>query len=832
MPEPALTPRLQRWRGAARAVLWIEFAAALLWAPASLLAAAAGLALLGWLPPGLLSSVALLAALGAATALAIRAARRTPLPTPAAAERRLERDSRIPHRPFAVLRDAPAHADATQSAIWMLHQARAAAALARLRLATPSAGLPLRDPHALRVAALLLLISGLVAAGPDAGSRLLAALLPTIGAGAAAPVLQAWIEPPGYTGLAPIFLPKEGGQLTVPADSRLNVSITGGSWAPHLHIPGDAISFHDLGGESWQAGGLLKRDGSISITRFLGTVATWHITVLPNDRPLMDFPKPPSQAGKSLETSIPWHTAQRWGVASLQATLRPAGHPNAPAITLPIPLPGTPRDARGTFLTDLSAHPYAGVNMQARLNGKDVSGQAGESAAVTFVLPARAFKNPLARAVIDLRRRLALQTESPADAANDLDALAQGPKQFAGHAGIYLNTVSVAALLRANQSDAGIAEAQQRLWIVALALDGALPEATQQALNDEVQALQRALEKHAQGKLSDTDLARQMQKLRQALADRMNELARKAMKEGKIPPFDPQAQHFAAPQLERMMRDIEKAVREGRQQDAQDKLAQLQKLLEKLNNARVLSPQEARQMQEAQRRGKQMQGAVQDLTQREAGLMDRAQQRQPRSLLPPQFQPGPNMDMPDPDQMEATEESREADATTQRALKQALEALKSQVGGALGQPPKGLNDASRDMDAAHDALMQGQETAARQAESKVIEDLRKGGQQMAQQMASSDQQLAIVPGSRSDGQNDELGENPGGENDTGQYDPLGRPLKQGVGGRAADDNSVRVPDEMEMLRSRAIQEELRRRGGQLDRPKQELDYIDRLLKPY
>jgi hypothetical protein len=48
----------------------------------------------------------------------------------------------------------------------------------------------------------------------------------------------------------------------------------------------------------------------------------------------------------------------------------------------------------------------------------------------------------------------------------------------------------------------------------------------------------------------------------------------------------------------------------------------------------------------------------------------------------------------------------------------------------------------------------------------------------------------------------------------------------------ADDPTLRVPDEMERGRSRAIQEELRRRGANRERPQEELDYIGRLLKPF
>ena len=43
---------------------------------------------------------------------------------------------------------------------------------------------------------------------------------------------------------------------------------------------------------------------------------------------------------------------------------------------------------------------------------------------------------------------------------------------------------------------------------------------------------------------------------------------------------------------------------------------------------------------------------------------------------------------------------------------------------------------------------------------------------------------------------------------------------------------MRVPDQMEEARTRALQDELRRRGAERARPQNELDYIDRLLKPF
>jgi hypothetical protein len=51
-----------------------------------------------------------------------------------------------------------------------------------------------------------------------------------------------------------------------------------------------------------------------------------------------------------------------------------------------------------------------------------------------------------------------------------------------------------------------------------------------------------------------------------------------------------------------------------------------------------------------------------------------------------------------------------------------------------------------------------------------------------------------------------------------------------LGSEAAGD--VHVPDQMEQARTRAIQDELRRRDSERTRPQRELDYLDRLLTPF
>ena len=73
------------------------------------------------------------------------------------------------------------------------------------------------------------------------------------------------------------------------------------------------------------------------------------------------------------------------------------------------------------------------------------------------------------------------------------------------------------------------------------------------------------------------------------------------------------------------------------------------------------------------------------------------------------------------------------------------------------------------------------------------------------------------------------GRRPGGP--TRGRDPLGRRFGQGSSG-ADESGDVTVPEERERQRTRAIEEELRRRDAERTRPQQELDYIDRLLKQF
>ena len=63
-----------------------------------------------------------------------------------------------------------------------------------------------------------------------------------------------------------------------------------------------------------------------------------------------------------------------------------------------------------------------------------------------------------------------------------------------------------------------------------------------------------------------------------------------------------------------------------------------------------------------------------------------------------------------------------------------------------------------------------------------------------------------------------------------ETDPLGRPMRHGRD--YSDDQTVKVPGEIDVQRARRILEELRKRFADPARPQLELDYIERLLKDF
>ncbi len=869
-------PSLQRKRRLALAALWFERLWPAIWPALGVLGAYLCLGLLdvpAMLPPW---PRAILFGLAVAVAglLLWRGLRRLARPDLGAADRRLERDSGLRHRPLATLADQPAAATPEQEALWREHLARISKQVARLRVALPRPGLAALDGRALRGGLLVALVAAVGIAGPDTWPRLVRALAPTWPDVPAGPgtLVQAWITPPAYTGLPPIVLRPETPEARVPAGSRAAISVTGGSAAPDLAVGAAAPdlaatqAFQPLDSASWQAESDLGKgaDGRtrLSVTRHGGALATWALTLIPDQPPVPAFtdqPGPVVAEGRPTQQSrFAWQAADDYGVTQVQIELRLRDRPDAPPLMVPGAVVGSPKSAHGIITTDLTAHPWAGLSVTARVVAKDALGQAGETADASFNLPERSFHHPVARALIAIRRQLSLAPEDRRPARATLDELAEKPEQFGNATGILLNLHALSALLYRGQEPGTVAEAQDRMWTMALSLEENETERTAQALEQARQALRDAAAPNRDTPADRAETDRKVQELREAIQRHLDALAEQARREGAETPFDPTQPQMNARELDRRAERLQQALDEGRTADAKREMAELEKLLDQLKNARPETA-EAREhrRQEQRQRGREQMSAVQDMVQREGQLLDRSENRAAppsprRTPQPPE--PSRNQDAAQPGQ------DRGQDGKSQQAMRRALGELMQRYGDLTGAVPEPLGQADQAMRDAAKALADGRDVAAGEAARRAIEALQKGGQQMGQQIArqfGSGQQQGEGDqgdggqgegGQGEDGQNGDAsagnqngdrataGEQPGdkgqpGRRSASRRDPLGRPLHDGTSG-SADAGDVRVPDEMEQARTREIQDELRRRGAERTRPQPELDYIERLLRPF
>src|SRR5262249_34835381 len=116
----------------------------------------------------------------------------------------------------------------------------------------------------------------------------------------------------------------------------------------------------------------------------------------------------------------------------------------------------TPRSAHGTSQQDLTAHPWAGLPVLAKLVARDALNQTGDSREQEFVLPSRPFQNPVARTLMTIRRDLSLRPEDRESAVNGLDALLMSPEVMTGDFGAYTNLGGIYYLLERNKSPESI----------------------------------------------------------------------------------------------------------------------------------------------------------------------------------------------------------------------------------------------------------------------------------------------------------------------------------------------------------------------------------------
>jgi uncharacterized protein (TIGR02302 family) len=752
-------------------------------------------------------------------------------PSRAEALSRLDRGTGVRHRPATTLTDTLSSHDPVALALWQAQRERTLASVRRIRARLPSPRLAIHDPWALRALIVVLMVATYFAAGDERKVRV-AAAFDWNGVFAAPNVrVDAWVTPPLYTAKPPIILSaanKEAalpasGPLTVPAGSTLIVRSSGGTLdvvvgggvsetAPAEQAPKGTNEKHFT----------IAADGTAHVRAPSGQ-PQWRFTAAPDRPPTIALAKDPERQARGAVqlsykieddygvTEARAHFAARTGDATKSSTSRPLFDP--PQFPLVLPNART-RNGVGQTVKDLSADPYAGADVTLTLTAKDEAGNEGRSQPFEMRLPERLFTKPLARALIEQRRTLALDADQKSKVNDALNALLIAPELFMPEVGHYLGLRSVARELDAAHSDDALREIVASLWALAVTIEDGDISDVDKALRAAQDALKEALERGA----SDEEIKKLTQNLRAALDNFLRQLAEQLRNnpQALARPLDPNAKVMRQQDLNNMIERMERLSRSGDKEAARQLLEQLQQMLENLQLAQpgqgdsemeqalnelgdmIRKQQQLRdktfkQGQDSRRdrqRGKPGDQSMSDLQQDQQGLRDRLKKLQ--------------------------------DQLAKQGMGPAERGQKGQDGDQQqGDGEDGLGQADEAMGDASGQLGEGNADGAVDSQGRALDALRKGAQSLAESMQQGDGEgQGYSPGKRA-------GRQQGGRNGD---DPLGRPMRSSP--ELSDDLSVKVPGEIDVQRVRRILEELRRRLGDPQRPQIELDYLERLLKDY
>ncbi|WP_306753272.1 DUF4175 domain-containing protein [Paracoccus actinidiae] len=730
-------------------------------------------------------------------------------------------DRTLPGRPLAALTDSAAIGG--EGALWQAHLAQMQARAALARPVRPDADLTRRDPFALRLAGLVALVMALIFGGAAQMGQGIEALAATVSRPVATdavptgPSWEGWAEPPAYTRRPTIYLNAlaEGQVLELPKGSAVTFRLYG---------DGAAVT-QDIGpeiGEDPQAPGFrAETSGVIEVAG-----RRFDVTVLPDNSPVIRAGAQPVRRadGKMVQD---FSAGDDHGIASGQAVIaldlpsvdRRFGlaidpEPR-PLVELALPLPrGDRRMVQGQLTEDLSRHPWANLPVNVSLRALDGIEQVGEAQPMQTVLPGRRFFNPLAAALIEMRRDLLWSRQNAGRSAEILRAVTWQPQGFVEQP-LYLELRGAVTLLEGDPlTDKARDDLAEALWQAAIQLeDGGLSDALER-----MRQAQEKLSEAIRNGASPDEIQRLMDELKAATDAYTEMLAQQGEQQDPSERFaeGQPGQQITSDQIQQMMDEIQRLMNEGRMAEAQELLEQFNRMMENLQ----VRQSQGGQGQEGSS-GNQPMNRLADTLREQQQLSDEAFRD-----MQDQFGQG-QMGQPSPNAEGLAQ--RQQQLRNELGQQQGLLPGQGSPGG--DQARRQLDEAGRAMEDAEQALRDGDTGGALQRQADAIEAMREGmralGDMMAQQQGQQGQQGQ---------QQGQEGQQPGGGDRAGEGQTMGqRPALDPLGRqRSGNGNVIAGGDPLAegvdpAQRARDLLDEIRRRSGQAERPQDERDYLGRLL---
>lgn len=847
---------LARKRRHARRMLTAEQLGLALWKPFFWAAGFAGIWLMegqAALPPTLQIILSFIFFAGLITLL-VRGLRRIEWPTAQDIDRRIEAASNVKHRPLALIGDKPAsppEPGSDASHLWKRARTRALDKVQKLKIPLPRALIAPRDPFALRLAAMLLLISGFAVAGADWQQRLKAGLMPIAALmpeGLPKTITLTFI-PPAYTGQGQSVVSGPGWMqepLTLPIGTVMKATALSSFGTPAFTLDDQSFPFIPQGQGSFTLEATITKGEKLGIRRFGLPVMNVPLSITHDTPPTVEAiiseDKKPFTILQDQTLRFALNAADDYGVKDLHMRMRldpiieepPLGEAVADIRAITSPKGG--KAQRTDPVYDFTSSPWAGLPAVVEFSVTDHAGQTGTMPPITLTLPEREFRHPVSQALIAQRKALIwAPMGEPSGIVVALEALLVNPKNFQGDQIAYLGIKVASARLKyarifKTQSMENSRSVVDLLWDTALRIEDGNLSLAARNLRDAQRELENALRENKMSKEEMMKLTDKVRELLQQYLSEMQEELQKRIQNGEALPMIPPemlTQQLDQDKLDSFMQQMLEEMTSGNTQKAQEMLSQLQKLLDSVNPSLAMPmPMDMQQMDQGI-------SEMQQLIERQEELLAQTKLQAESAEAPlKSIENLQQLLQLEPEMLEKlTEQIPEAKVDTQSnkieqdALRFVLGQLMLDAGEVFKDIPRNLGLAEMEMRESADQLGLNKPRLSVPHQEDTIKLLKEAQQQMQKELGEKMQQMMSGAGAPMFFSMPSFGNR--------QLDPLGRPLNDDPNGTP---NSlyapVEIPDEAERQRAEEIQKLLRDRAGELYRPADELNYFRRLLKQF
>ena len=765
-------------------------------------------------------------------------------------------DATLPGRPIATLADTQAigATDPASIAVWAAHQARMARAAAAARAVAPDLRLATRDPFGLRYVALTGLVMALIF-----GSLWRVASITGLGPTAAqalanGPSWEGWVQPPPYTGKPALYLNDiDRVEFEVPTGSRIQLRFYGEV---------GALSLTETVSGRVEAGDTTAPTQDFEVTQN-GTLAiegpnarTWAI-IAGRDAPPSVIAKGELTREADGRLKLPFEAKDDFGVAGGKAVISldmaaidrryglAAAPENTDPVTLDLPLPisGQRVDFTETLVDDLSKHVFANLPVKIELSVTDTPGQTGTAPPLHVTLPGKRFFDPLAAAVIEMRRDLLWSRSNAVRTAQIFKALTHRPERLIRNEKAYLR-LRVALRRLDNEANALTVETRDALaeafWDIALLIE----EGDLQSARERLKRAQDQLDEAIRNGADPAEIDKLMQELREAIDDYMRQLAQEAERNPNGEAANEQeSMEITGDQLQDMLKELQKLLEEGRMEEAAELMEMLRQLMENMQVTQGQGGQGGPGQQAMKDLGETLRDQ-QDLSDdsfselqnqgEQGGRRNDQEGQQPGDQNGQQGQDGQQNGQGENGQSEQGQSQQGTGREGQgqgQSLQDRQRDLRDRLGRLNGNMLHGagseqgeagrqaLDDAGRAMEEAEQALRDGDLPGALDRQAEAMESMREGMRNLGEAMAQE----------RRENSNDGQGEAVGRADPNSARDPLGR--EPGDGARIGSDRNLLQGDDV-YRRAQDLLDEIRRRQGDQARPESEREYLKRLLDLY